>query len=64
MIKAAEAKGLSADSVDSVYLKGEEAILEHERRNGYDKAYSPHGVQENSASGLTTVFPKTKQVLV
>lgn len=44
MIKAAEAQGLGKESVDSIYLKGEEAIAEHEKRNGYDKAYPPTGV--------------------
>lgn len=44
MIAAAEARGGPADDVDSVYLRGEEAIKEHERRNGYDKAYGPNGV--------------------
>lgn len=44
MIAAAEAKGFSKDDVDSVYLNGEAAILEHEKRNGYDKEYGPHGV--------------------
>ena len=64
MIKAAEAKGLGADSVDSVYLKGEEAILEHEKRNGYDKAYGPTGVQERMGASLNTIFPQTKQVFI
>lgn len=44
MIAAAEAKGFTKDNVDSVYLKGEAAILEHETRNGYDKEYGPNGV--------------------
>lgn len=44
MIKHAEANGGSRDDVDSVYLRGIEAIKEHERRNGYDKAYGPNGV--------------------
>ncbi|GMK55989.1 hypothetical protein CspeluHIS016_0210450 [Cutaneotrichosporon spelunceum] len=35
-------------AVDSVYLRGEAAIAEHERRNGYDKAWGPTGV----ATGL------------
>ena len=41
MIAAAQAKGLGADSVDSVYLRGEEEIREHERRNGYDRVAGP-----------------------
>jgi hypothetical protein len=64
MIKAAEAKGLTADSVDSVYLRGDDAILEHERRNGYDKKYSETGVQAIGANGLQDVFPDSRQVLV
>ncbi|RSH85353.1 hypothetical protein EHS25_004749 [Saitozyma podzolica] len=34
VITDAKAKGLPAESVDRVYLGGEEPILEHERRNG------------------------------
>ena len=64
MIRAAEAKGLTADSVDSVYLRGDEAILEHERRNGYDKSYSEYGVQEIGTNGLQDAFPNSRQVLV
>jgi hypothetical protein len=37
VITDAKAEGLPAESVDRVYLGGEEAILEHERRNGYDR---------------------------
>ena len=48
MMDAAEEKGLPRESVDSVYLKGEAAIAEHERRNGYDKAYGPNGVIERT----------------
>jgi hypothetical protein len=44
MIAAAEAKGKGKESVDSVYLKGEEAIREHERRAGYDLAHGPGGI--------------------
>lgn len=44
MIADAESKGLPASSVDSVYLRGEEAIAEHEARNGYDKEIGPTGV--------------------
>lgn len=46
MIADAEAKGLGVESVDSVYLKGEEAIREHETRNGYDKNPGAYGIQE------------------
>lgn len=44
MIAHAKSKGGSERDVDSIYLKGEEAILEHERRNGYDKSVGPNGV--------------------
>lgn len=44
MIAHAKAQGGSEADVDSVYLKGEEAILEHEKRNGYDKGFGPNGV--------------------
>lgn len=44
MIADAEAKGGSAADVDSIYLRGEEAIAEHEARNGYDKEIGPTGV--------------------
>jgi len=44
MVAAARAKGLGLESVDSVYLRGEAAILEHDRRNGYDKPVGVHGV--------------------
>jgi hypothetical protein len=64
MVKDAESKGLGAGSVDSVYLRGEEAVLEHERRNGYDKTYGPQGVQAKAGKGFTTHFPDTKQVFV
>jgi hypothetical protein len=44
MIAAAAAEGLGRDSVDSIYLKGEEAIREHERRAGYDLVHGPGGI--------------------
>jgi hypothetical protein len=44
LVAAAKAKGLPADSVDSIYLKGEEVIKEHERRNGYDRPHGPGGL--------------------
>ncbi len=47
MIAAAKSKGLGPESIDSIYLKGEEAIREHEMRNGYDKPRGPAGVQED-----------------
>jgi hypothetical protein len=63
MIAAAIAKGLPASSVDSVYLRGEEAIAEHERRNGYDKAFGRNGV-ERWMGDKAMVAPVVKQILV
>ena len=60
MVQAAEAQGLDASSVDSIYLNGEAAVLEHEKRNGYDKAYGQNGVQESK--GGVAAFPTTRQV--
>lgn len=64
MIADAEARGLSKDSVDSVYLKGEAAILEHEKRNGYDKEYGPHGIVEKPGTGLDHIIPKGRQIFI
>ncbi|ORY31054.1 hypothetical protein BCR39DRAFT_494260 [Naematelia encephala] len=65
MIQAAESKGLGPESVDSIYLKGEEAIKEHEKRNGYDKEIGPGGVLEWKAGNkYETVRPASKAVLV
>ncbi|KAI5479741.1 hypothetical protein MNV49_003002 [Pseudohyphozyma bogoriensis] len=50
MLADAEARGLGPDAVDSVYLKGEEAIKEHERRNGYDKEQGP-GADKHTGDG-------------
>ena len=65
MVKAAEAKGLGADSVDSVYLRGEEAILEHEKRNGYDKEYGPYGVEDRKGmkDKAKMVFPDSRHIV-
>lgn len=65
MIKAAEAKGLDRSSVDSIYLQGEEAIKEHERRNGYDKEYGPGGVlQLEGGNKFSNIVPGSKQQIV
>lgn len=65
LIAAAEEKGLSAESVDSIYLKGEDAITEHERRNGYDKAYGPGGViQRNGGGKLEDISTVARQIFV
>lgn len=44
MIAAAKEKGLDDSAVDSIYLKGEEYMREHERRNGYDLPIGPNGL--------------------
>ena len=44
MLADAESRGLGPESVDSLCLRGDEAIREHERRNGYDQALGPNGV--------------------
>lgn len=64
MLADAKAKGLGPDAVDSIYLKGEEAILEHERRNGYDKPWGPNGVQVDFYNDYTYVPPSNRHVLV
>lgn len=65
MKRFAEENGQSADSVDSVYLMGEEAISEHEKRNGYDQAYGPGGVIQWETGGeLQDVIPSSKQIIV
>ena len=50
--RLAEQAKVSGQSVDSIYLKDEAAILEHEKRNGYNLDYGPNGVmssqQENT----------------
>jgi hypothetical protein len=50
MLADAKRRGLGPDSVDSVYLKGEEALREHEWRNGYDKAAGPGGLGMGGAT--------------
>jgi hypothetical protein len=44
MIADAERKGLGSEAVDSFYLRGEQKLREHEKRNGYDRAEGPGGV--------------------
>ena len=69
LIAKAKAGGQSIDSIDSIYLRGEEAILEHERRNGYDLEYGPNGVmssqQENTnhVQGSDSNAIKVKQAV-
>jgi hypothetical protein len=65
MIEHAESQGGSAADVDSVYLRGEEAILEHEKRNGYDKAFGPTGVAAQEKDQRPTYIPPApRHVLV
>jgi hypothetical protein len=51
MVAEARREGLGPEAVDSVYLKGEEAIREHERRNGYDREVGPGGVLAKGEEG-------------
>lgn len=37
MLAHAASQGLGPESVDSIYLRGDEALEEHLKRNGYDK---------------------------
>ena len=63
MIAAATARGEGPESVDSVYLRGEEAIREHERRNGYDKEWGVNGVQQKAGDGTVYVPEGRRQVV-
>jgi len=64
MIADAEAKGLPASSVDSVYLRGEEAMREHERRNGYDKPWGPNGVSRTMKEDAIRFTPPQPRHIV
>lgn len=62
MLADAKSKGLPPESVDSVYLKGEEELKVHERRNGYDLEWGPNGVigvLEADTNGLKGYETKT-----
>ncbi|WOO78408.1 uncharacterized protein LOC62_02G001955 [Vanrija pseudolonga] len=61
MIADAEARGLDASAVDSVYLRGEDAVKEHERRNGYDKEIGPTGVVRNMDRNWDVFEPGIKR---
>lgn len=50
--------------VDSVYLRGEEAVLEHERRNGYDKAWGPNGVAQMAGNQNQVFVPGSERQLL
>jgi hypothetical protein len=46
-------------------LKGEDAIAEHERRNGYDKEYGPGGVIQWKEGGrFENISTADRQVFV
>ncbi|RSH89876.1 hypothetical protein EHS25_001862 [Saitozyma podzolica] len=45
LVAAAKAKGLDESYVDSIHLRGEAAIREHERRHAYDLPLGPHGLR-------------------
>jgi hypothetical protein len=45
LVAAAKAKGLDESHVESIHLRGEAALKEHERRHGYDLPLGPHGVR-------------------
>lgn len=47
-----------------MYLKGEDAILEHERRNGYDKSWGPNGVASSMKDNIVHVPETARHVLV
>jgi hypothetical protein len=61
MIVAAEARGGNVANVDSVYLRGEDALREHERRNGYDKDFGECGVSQTQSSGSVAYHPPIKR---
>jgi len=55
MLEHAKRNGLDPVTVDSVYLKGEEAIREHEKRNGYDLEFGPNGVMSSQQENTNDV---------
>lgn len=60
----AVSRGLPPESVDSIYLQGEAAIREHERRNGYDKAIGPTGVMATAKVDNRFIPPAAQKVAV
>jgi len=62
LVAAAKKKGLGPESVDSVYLRGEEAVREHERRNGYDRPWGVNGVQKVMGSEEKYMLRSERQV--
>jgi len=59
MLAHARAQGLPDSSVDSIYLRGEQAIREHEARNGYDLPIGPTGVAGQEGNQTEFYVPKT-----
>jgi hypothetical protein len=55
LIEHAQKKGLPVESVESVYLKGDEAIKEHDKRNGYDLALGSNGVMSSQQENTNDV---------
>lgn len=64
MLVDAESKGLTRANVDSVYLRGPEAMAEHERRNGYDLGWGPTGVAKTMIDSRPFIPTESRQVLV
>jgi hypothetical protein len=51
--------------VDSIYLRGEEFIKEHEKRNGYDRPHGPGGLWLTPEDPVGLEFEKERmKVLV
>jgi len=48
MISHAASQGLGPESIDSIYLKGEDAIKEHYKRNGFDLPHGPNRFAEGT----------------
>jgi hypothetical protein len=64
LLADAKARGLPDASVDSVYLRGEAAIAEHEKRNGYDKTWGPNGVAASMRDDVVHVPTAARHILV
>lgn len=60
MIQSAASKGLPASSVESLYVKGEDVVREHEKRNGYDRPHGPGGVCVSSKDPIGKAFAEQR----
>jgi hypothetical protein len=60
MIQFAASKGLPASSVESLYVKGEDVVREHEKRNGYDRPHGPGGVCVSSKDPIGKAFAEQR----